>query len=672
MATATLPPRRNPTPTKISKQHLTPLQILLQMGFPKHRAEKALAATGNRGVQLASDWLLAHVNDPLLDDTSPREYILYACPTGEFLEQLQNFWDKSLEICGWNGAHNFTPHITLVSFFKAPDEDALHLAQTLKSVMERQGAILNESLKLETYTSPNFMGFFVTEEHADYLKRIAMQYVKEVSNATISLEPHVKSLHLTLAYQFPSNQYSPLKALVDALDPNSSSTWELRLYSRDSRVNGKQIHKVIHPYTPIECDELELHSGDYVYISGEALSNSPDGWVEGTSWLTGLTGLLPESYTERTAESDAWTLHRKVSLNSATGGSGDAKTVQKPNQQHSTTFHNNSHNSHKNYSDNNDPDEITKILKQLDVDPSKADDPNLFDGITEKMEDNIYKEAGGSIAESTLESGEKPEEFFRQKLYIMRHGERVDFTFGSWIPYCFDDKGNYLRKDLNMPSTLPTRSTGPVAYIKDSPLTNIGTLQATLVGEALKQSDITIEYAYCSPSFRCLQTCDGVLAGLGIKDTLKIRIEPGLFEWLIWYPESLPVWFSDDELISFGYNIDKEYEPIISKEVLSERHESCELFYSRSAFVTRKILEISMNGNILFVGHAATLDVCSRDLLGKKPRTAADFSKVLQKVPYCSLMALEKCEENTWNFTEPPVPPITHSNNQRFDWKVIQ
>ncbi|KAM6158077.1 UBX domain-containing protein 1 [Rhynchocyon petersi] len=47
---------------------LTALESLIEMGFPKGRAEKALALTGNQGIEAAMDWLMAHEDDPDVDE----------------------------------------------------------------------------------------------------------------------------------------------------------------------------------------------------------------------------------------------------------------------------------------------------------------------------------------------------------------------------------------------------------------------------------------------------------------------------------------------------------------------------------------------------------------------------------------------------------------------------
>lgn len=67
------------------------------------------------------------MGDPFLDDTLPREYVLYLRPTGPLAQKLSEFWQQSKQICGKNKAHNIFPHITLCQFFMVKHHSSLSL-----------------------------------------------------------------------------------------------------------------------------------------------------------------------------------------------------------------------------------------------------------------------------------------------------------------------------------------------------------------------------------------------------------------------------------------------------------------------------------------------------------------------------------------------------------------
>lgn len=167
-----------------------------------------------------------------------------------------------------------------------------------------------DHLNFEKYISPNFMGLFIQDDQAESLRSLATRLIESLAEIGIKAPPAKTSLHLSLAYQFSDSSFQALSRLVENLDiTNVPVNWEIRLYSRDSRFRDTYVHKVMHCHIPRESDELELRPGDLVYIRPEAIETTVDGWVEGISWLTGCSGVLPLNYTRRGANMDGWTIH---------------------------------------------------------------------------------------------------------------------------------------------------------------------------------------------------------------------------------------------------------------------------------------------------------------------------------------------------------------------------
>lgn len=70
-----------------------------------------------------------------------------------------------------------------------------------------------------------------------------------------------------------------------------------------------------------------------------------------------------------------------------------------------------------------------------------------------------------------------------------------------------------------------------------------------------------------------------------------MNIEPGIFEWLAWYQEGFPNWFTPEELVS-KYNINLNYKPVVNRiDLEAHFQENLDEFYNRNSQTMQGILE---------------------------------------------------------------------------------
>lgn len=248
----------------------------------------------------------------------------------------------------------------------------------------------------------------------------------------------------------------------------------------------------------------------------------------------------------------------------------------------------------------------------------------------------------------------------------MRHSERCDYYFKKrgvkWIESAFDANGHYRRFDPQMPLTLAARSGGPHDYTDDTPITASGYAFCVRTGELLRERGIVVNYAYSSPAYRCVQTTQGIIEGLDAKE-MKIRIEPGLFQWMHWCKHGLPPFMNAEQFNRAGFSIDLSYKAIDDAAKFDEKETLLD-YYNRSFALVRGILDSHPEGTILLVGHAGSLDTLTRQLSGKKPRERAEFRQFLHKTSYLAINEVIE-RNNEWKVIGSPIPSLINSGLDR-------
>lgn len=167
-------------------------------------------------------------------------------------------------------------------------------------------------------------------------------------------------------------------------------------------------------------------------------------------------------------------------------------------------------------------------------------------------------------------------------------------------------------------------------------------------------------------------TCILLTAELKLERKMKIRVEPGIYEWTKWEGgKTTPTLMTLDELKEANFNVSTDYRPAFPLASLLPA-ESYDEYVDRCAVSMERIASHCPQdvGVTLIVGHGSALDSCIRPLLGLPPRDSADFAQLVRKVPSLGMcFCKENKEGGKWELVAPPVKTLTHGSNSAFNWR---
>jgi broad specificity phosphatase PhoE len=174
----------------------------------------------------------------------------------------------------------------------------------------------------------------------------------------------------------------------------------------------------------------------------------------------------------------------------------------------------------------------------------------------------------------------------RRAVFIARHGNRIDFIDKNW------------------------RATA--ARPHDPHLSPDGVVQAKQLARRLKGENIG--HLFASPFLRTVQTAAEVAEVLDI----PIKIEHGATEWLCENFYAIEPDYHPVEVMARQYpRVARDYAPRVRTQYPEDAE--CKAMFERCAAAIRQLVQ-EFDGNLLFIGHGASVQGLAYGLLDERPQ----------------------------------------------------